>query len=42
MALIFNILGKLGGIRQESVNYIGYYSEHEETMKNVIMAQVKI
>jgi len=34
-----HILGKLGGIRQESVNYIGYYSEHEETMKNVIMAQ---
>ena len=30
---------KLSGIRQESVNYIGYHSEHDEIMKNVIMAE---
>ena len=27
------ISGKLGGIKLEAVNYIGYYSEHEEKMK---------
>lgn len=31
--------GKLSGIRQESVNYVGYYSQHEETMKTVIQSQ---
>jgi len=30
---------KLSGIRQESVNYVGYYSQHEETMKTVIQSQ---
>ena len=34
--------GKLSGIRRESVNYVGYYSQHEETMKNVIQNQVKL
>ena len=33
------ILGRLSGIRSESVNYIGYYSAHEETMKAVIAEQ---
>ena len=32
--------GKLSGIRRESVNYVGYYSAHEETMKTVIQSQV--
>ena len=31
--------GKLSGIRRESVNYVGYYSQHEETMKTVIQSQ---
>ena len=31
--------GRLSGIRSESVNYIGYYSAHEETMKAVIAEQ---
>jgi len=30
---------KLSGIRRESVNYVGYYSAHEETMKSVIQSQ---
>lgn len=30
---------KLSGIRQESVNYVGYFSQHEETMKSVIQGQ---
>jgi len=34
-----HILGKLSGIRRESVNYVGYYSAHEETMKTVIQSQ---
>jgi len=34
-----HILGKLSGIRRESVNYVGYYSAHEETMKSVIQSQ---
>ena len=34
--------GKLSGIRRESVNYVGYYSQHEETMKNVIQNQVNL
>ena len=29
----------MSGIRSESVNYIGYYSAHEETMKAVIAEQ---
>ena len=33
--------GKLSGIRSESVNYIGYYSAHEETMKSVIAEQAR-
>ena len=35
------IQGKLSGIRQESVNYVGYFSQHEETMKSVIQGQVR-
>ena len=31
---------KPSGIRRESVNYVGYYSAHEETMKSVIQSQV--
>ena len=30
----------MSGIRGEAVNYVGYYSEHEENMKTVIQAQV--
>lgn len=33
--------GKLSGIRRESVNYVGYYSQHEETMKTVIQNQAQ-
>merc|ERR1719500_1048214 len=33
------LLGRLSGIRSESVNYIGYYSAHEETMKAMIAEQ---
>jgi len=33
---------KLSGIRRESVNYVGYYSAHEETMKTVIQSQSKM
>ena len=33
--------GKLSGIRKESVNYVGYYSQHEETMKALIQNQAK-
>ena len=29
----------MGGIKLEAVNYIGYYSEHEEKMKKEIMSQ---
>ena len=36
-----SIQGKLSGIRQESVNYVGYFSQHEETMKSVIQGQVR-
>ena len=34
-------IGKLTGIRREAVNYVGYYSIHEEKMKEVIHSQVK-
>ena len=37
---LYIYLGKLTGIRRESVNYVGYYSQHEETMKEVILSQV--
>merc|ERR1712116_89056 len=33
------LLGRLSGIRSETVNYIGYYSAHEETMKAEIVKQ---
>jgi len=36
------LLSKLSGIRRESVNYVGYYSAHEETMKTVIQSQSKM
>ena len=39
---LYIYLGKLTGIRRESVNYVGYYSQHEETMKEVILSQVLI
>jgi len=35
------LLGRMSGIRSESVNYIGYYSAHEETMKAVIGEQAR-
>ena len=31
----------MSGIRKESVNYVGYYSQHEETMKALIQNQAK-
>lgn len=37
-----HILGKLSGIKRESVYYVGYYSEHEEKMKMVIQDQARI
>jgi len=36
------LLSKLTGIRRESVNYVGYYSAHEETMKMVMQSQAKM
>jgi len=36
------LLGRLSGIRSETVNYIGYYSAHEETMKAEIVKQATI
>jgi len=41
VSLIQQPSGKLSGIRSESVNYIGYYSAHEETMKSVIAEQAR-
>ena len=38
----YETAGKLSGIRRESVNYVGYYSAHEETMKTIIQSQVTI
>ena len=38
----YDTAGKLSGIRRESVNYVGYYSAHEETMKTIIQSQVTI
>jgi hypothetical protein len=34
--------GKLSEIPSESVNYIGYCSAHEETMKSVIAEQARV
>ncbi|XP_014220610.1 KICSTOR complex protein SZT2-like isoform X1 [Trichogramma pretiosum] len=34
--------GNLSQIRQESINYLGYYSSHEQLMQQLIIAQAKI
>merc|ERR1719347_1646915 len=35
----FSFTGKLSGIKRETVNYVGYYSAHEEKMKSVIVGE---